>query len=602
MRRRFIGFALGMIACGGGGHSTTTVAPTASAPPAATASASASAAHAKPIKPPSTGKEFVAPTIKPPSRDEARAMLGKALGAAQAKDCVAATSPRAQTGFNFAGVDAPFVRSNEPGLLAFARCAEGRHLYRLLGAVAFDLGKADPKFHPELLARALLGIGHYTTALAVLKEIAKTAPRDPDIALTTAKAHCRAADWASCSKLASETLQLVGAPTTAEAKDVAWRADKYRARALVHLGKFDEASKAADEAEKLGAPANELDEVKKMAVRGKAHKILVEVSYGTSIPLGGYHLFGKVPAVGSIVTVAVSNLDAKDHEVKIEAAIAGITEKTTKTITLLKGKTETVNLDPPLRAGYDVNAIRADTGAQIDVHAIRTDGSDELYEESLPVTLMPRDSLPVARVMQDGEARRVTEFVGAWVTPNAKAVDTFLAAAKKRLAVGQSFSGGQAPTMPQVQAIYDELRARGVSYVMDPDIFVEGQVVQRTRLPSEILESTNAQCIEGAILYATLFEAIGLHPYVTLAKSHSWAGWKPEGHDTTPPRAPHIFWLETTVTHDATFLQALAVGNRMFYVEHAADWVAPRGAAPIFGWVDIAALRSHGVTPQPWNL
>ena len=306
--------------------------------------------------------------------------------------------------------------------------------------------------------------------------------------------------------------------------------------------------------------------------------------------------------MGSVVTLALSNLDTRDHEVKIEADISGVTEKTVRTITLLKGKTETVNLDPPLKAGYDINAIRADTNAQIDVRAVRTDGSDALYEESLPVTLMPRDSLPLARVLGDGETHRTVDFVGAWITPNAKAVDSFLAAAKKRLVGRQSFSGGQEPTLPQVQAIYDELHARGMSYVMDPDLFVEGQAVQRTRLPSEVLESTNAQCIEGAILFATLFEAIGLHPYVTLANGHSWAGWKPEGHDKAPARAPHIYWLETTVTHIATFEQALGAGNQMFYVVHAADWVAPRGTEPIFGWIDIAGLRAHGVTPQPWNL
>ena len=199
-------------------------------------------------------------------------LLGRALAAAQAHDCAGATSPRAQTGFNFAEVDAAIVRANEPGLLAFARCAEAKHLYRLLAAVAFDIVKADEKYHPELLARAALGLGRYQLALTVLKEAAKASPKDPDVALTTAKAHCRASDWATCLKTADQTLKLVGAPTTPDAKEIAWRADKYRGRALLHLGKFDDATKAADDAEKLGAPRNALDELKKASARGKAHE------------------------------------------------------------------------------------------------------------------------------------------------------------------------------------------------------------------------------------------------------------------------------------------------------------------------------------------
>jgi hypothetical protein len=416
-----------------------------------------------------------------------------------------------------------------------------------------------------------------------------------------AKAHCHAEDWASCLKSGDEALKLVGTPSDAEKKESAWRADKYRARALLHIGKFDDATKAADEAEKLGAPASELDVVKKEAARGKQHKMLVEVSYGTSIPLGGYHLFGKIPSVGSVVTVKISNLDTADHEVKIEAEISGTTEKTTKTVTLLKGKLETIEISPPLKTSFDVNSIRADARAQIALKVTRTDNNASIYDDSLGVTLMPRDSLPTRRILQSGEVRWTPEFIAAWVTPNAKGIDAFLAAAKKRVANGAAFTGGQRETLPQVKAIYDELHDRGMSYVMDPGLFVEGQLVQRTRLPADVIASTNAQCIEGAILYATLLEAIGLKPLVTLANGHSWAGWKPEGHDKPPPKAPNFFWLETTVTHDFTFDQALATGDRMFYVVHAADWIAPKGVTPAFGYVDIANLRSKGATPQPWN-
>jgi hypothetical protein len=595
-------FASDQVAAGAGSASTPAGAGSGAAPGAAPGAGSGAAPGAKVVKPPSTGAEMIKPKIKPPTRDEARTVLASALTAATNKQCELATKAVVQTALDFAEVDPELIKANEAGFLALARCAEGAKFYHFMNAVALDIYRADPKYHPELLARAMLGLGEFKISLEILKRAAKASPKDGDILVTIAKAACKLEAWKECLKAADTTLKTVGAPTTKEKKEIAWRADKYRARALLHTGKFAEATRAATTAEKLGGAEHELDEIQKLAASGARHKMLVESTFSPSIPLGGYHLFGKIAKVGSVATLKVSNMDKKPAEVRIEAEISGVTERAGKTVTVLPGKTETVELNPPLKTSFDVGSIRADMTGQLALRVTRTDVSDVVYDESEPVTMLPRDTLPLLRHMRDGQARWTSEFIGAWVTPNAKSVDEFLAAAKKRLPAGTSFSGGQAPTLPQVKAIYDELHERGMSYVMDPDLFVDGaDLVQRTRLPSDVLATTNAQCIEGALLYATLLEAIGLRPVVTLAKGHSWVGWHPEGHDTPPSRAPKLFWLETTVTSKATFEQALATGDDMFYVRHIRDWAPPPRGALGYGWVDIAELRAHGITPQPWD-
>ncbi|HEV7559247.1 MAG TPA: hypothetical protein VGO00_27420, partial [Kofleriaceae bacterium] len=536
------------------------------------------------------------------TREEARAQLTAALVAATGKQCEIATKAGVQTAVDFAEIDPPLVKANEPGFLALARCAEGAKFYHFMNSIALDIYAADPKYHPELLARAMLGLGEFRISLDILKKAAKASPKDGDILVTIAKAACKLEVWPECLKAADATLKTIGTPSTKDKKEIAWRADKYRARALLHTGKFADATRAVTAAEKLGGGEKELDEIAKLAANGARHKTLVESSFSPSIPLGGYHLFGKIKPVGSVATLKVSNMDSKAAEMRVEAEISGVTEKASKTITVLPGKTEAIELNPPLKSGFDVGSIRADMTAQLVLRVTRTDNNDVAYDESESITMLPRDTLPLLRKMRDGQSRWTAEFIGAWVTPNAKAVDEFLSAAKKRLPAGASFSGGQSPTMPQVKAIYDELHARGMSYVMDPDLFVDGaELVQRTRLPSDVLATTNAQCIEGAILYATLLEAIGLRPVVTLAKGHSWVGWHPEGHDTPPTRRPGLFWLETTVTGRATFEQALATGDDMYYVRHANDWLPPPKGALGYGWVDIAELRAHGITPQPWD-
>jgi hypothetical protein len=563
-------------------------------------------ATAESSKAPSTGQEFVKAKTPVPTSDQARATLAAALAEAQKPqhDCAKATGGTAQTGFHFAQLDATYVKANEPGFVALARCAEHEHAYRFMQNLSLTLMASDPAGgHPELLARALLGQGKNDAALALLKKEVKSRPKDANLVLTAAKAACKVEDFPDCLTLANASLKLVMPAMDQDKKEVAWRAQKYRGRSLLRAGKFDEASAAADAAERLGAPAAQLDEIKKEVVTARAAKGLADIELSTEIPLGVYHLFGKVKTLDPVLHVKVYDLDTKDHVYKVEAEIAGTTEKVSQSVTVLKGKNETVDLNPPLKSSFNVNSIRADTPAQLVLHIAPTDGGGApVRDETIPVTLMPRDTLTLERFMDRDRSVvvRTPMVIGAWVTPNAKGIDSFLAAAKARLPAGQSFSGGQSATLPQVQAIYDELHARGMSYVMDPGLFVDGEMAQRTRLPTQVLESTNAQCIEGAILYATLMEAIGLRPIVTWVPAHSFSGWVAEGHDKIPPGGPPtggIFFLETTMTHGAPFQGALDRGMQEANVQHFKEFQDGRSLA-----IDIKALREAGVTPQPWDL
>ena len=559
------------------------------------------------MKPPSTGHEFVAPKVAMPTKEQAQKWIDAALAEVlkPSPDCAKATATTTRIGFDIANPDAAFFKTNEPALVTLARCAEKEHAYAFLLKLGNSLVQANPKSgHPELLARGMLGLGAYSDAIKLLKSELKDRPKDPNLNVTVAKTQCRLDLWADCLKQADETLVLVTPPKTADDREVGWRAQKYRARALLHVGKFDDAIKAADEAVKLGAPAAFSDAIKKEVVPSKAAATVVEKEVGDRIPLGGYHLFGKVASIGSVLDVKLYNVDAADHQFKVEAEIAGVSERAVQTVTILKGHFDTVHLNPPLKVSFDVNSIRADTPGQIALKVTRVDGKEmTIVDETIPVTLEPRDTLPLWRYLdRDHTVQRLSyEFIGAWITPNAKAIDEFLTAAKKRVPNGAAFGGGQAPTGPQVRAIYDELQSRGMSYVMDPSLFAGGeQFLQRTRLPTDVLSSTNAQCLEGTVLFATLFEAIGLRPVLTIIPSHAFVGWAPGGHDPQP--AEKMFFLETTATHDAPFDRNLPYATGEFLRENAAGHfatTAPGGPQAHLIWVD--RLRAAGVTPQPWN-
>ena len=541
------------------------------------------------------------------SRAAADAALEKMLaGAAQPKpDCATLTSGTNQTALAVVHPDPGFYKTNEPAMVTVARCAEQEHAYMWMLKIgnALVAAKPDDDGHPELVARALLGLGDTESANKMLVDLVAKRPKDANLALTFAKARCRAGEFKDCLTQAEATLKLVTPAKDPEAKEVAWRAQKYRARSLLHLAKFADAGAAADQAAKLGAPAAVVDEIKKQIIPAKATKTLVEIELSERIPLGGYHLFGKVPAVGSVVDMKLYNLDGVDHQLKVDVSIEGATTTSTQTVSVLKGAIETLHLTPPLRADYNVAALRAEAPAQLLLKVTKVDGAKEstVYEQSHQVTLMPRDTLPLARFYDRDHAlmRWTPEFLGAWMTPNAKAVEELLTAAKKRLPPGQSFSGAQSPTLPQVKALYDELHERGMSYVMDPRVLAHDSLIARTRLPSEVLSSTNAQCLEGTILYATLLEAIGLRPIIVLVPGHAFIAWYNESHDPRP--GPYHF-LETTLTHAADFEHAVSYGAKEYEQHHARhEFERPSGGEPQARLIDVAKLRAAGVTPQPWD-
>jgi hypothetical protein len=109
-----------------------------------------------------------------------------------------------------------------------------------------------------------------------------------------------------------------------------------------------------------------------------------------------------------------------------------------------------------------------------------------------------------------------------------------------------------------------------------------------------VLSSTNAQCLEGTLLYATLLEAIGLQPVMVFVPGHVFVAWKPSRYDHTTAK---LLFLETTMTGgEATFDQAAQVASHEFD-EQIEEKRFDLGLAHV---VDVTALRRAGYTPQPW--
>jgi tetratricopeptide (TPR) repeat protein len=527
-----------------------------------------------------------------PSAAEAQQMLSVALAEAikPQHDCATVVNPKTRLAYALVATPPAEMKKNLDAWTGFARCAEKQKYFRLMEDVGLRMVAADEKLgHPELLARAELGLEEYQMAAKVLDAAAKNNPHDANVALTAAKVLCRINKWKECVKYANSSIKESAKLDAEEKKQVQNRAYKYLARADLHLGKFADAEKAINQSTTLGGDAAELAEVKNNLVPAKLFKSLVEVISQPELPLGTYHLYGKVPGVGPLAMVELSNLDKADKQFKVEVGIDGVTQRTTQTVVVPKGQGKAFAFSPPLATGFNASSVRAAQSSQlaVKVTAITAAGEKVIFDQSLPIDLQPQDFLPLAAFSGKDAEHSTRAFVGAWITPNSKTVDSFLTKAKAR-ATHATFSGMQSDTVTQVKALYDELQAEGFSYVMDPDVLANDAVGQRTRLPSEVLGSTNAQCLEGTVLYATLMEAIGLHPVVVFVPGHAFVGWEPSPKDQKPPTG--YYFLETTATHTAKFEDAVVYAMGEF-----ADHFKKKDVTVL----DITKLRKLGIAPQP---
>ncbi|MBM4784244.1 MAG: hypothetical protein GQE15_41775 [Archangiaceae bacterium] len=502
-------------------------------------------------------------------------------------DCALLVNAQTRAIFDQLELDDASLRKNADGWLAVARCAEKQKFFGFMFTLARRYAKANKEApHAELIVRAALGYELNDIALEGITDLVNERPNDADVALTAAKVNCRLRKWQPCLELAKKAMSLAEKePGTA----ISARAAKYQTRAELHLGELDQSELSALLMEVYSGDEDDLEALKQQLSSARLTGFIVEPTVVPHLALGTYHLAGRIKAVPAPVRVSVTNVGA-DQQVRVEAVLQGISEPASKTITLRKNKEALVELTPQLLRTVTPSSVRATrpTNLVLKVTSLKGKKPTLVFEDTIRIDVEPRDFLPMSRRVDAETVTDLNDFMAAWVTPNSKAIDAFLAKAKLR-APNRGFSGSR-PTLPQAKALFDELKARGVSYVADPNVNSGIGFGQRTRLPAEVLASTNAQCLEGSLLFASLLEAIDLDPVIVLVPGHAFVGWRSNAADGS--KAPDLYFLETTMIGTQTFDAAQASGQREYERERK------RNKASL---VRIAPLRAEGVTPQPFE-
>jgi hypothetical protein len=224
-----------------------------------------------------------------------------------------------------------------------------------------------------------------------------------------------------------------------------------------------------------------------------------------------------------VVNVTVRNSSELPLRQRIAVRISGWSDQEIQTVEVPSGATKTFRFAPTFLPKLYRN--REITGATAMVEV--SDGARIVYDETVPVRLRS------AQDMYWGSRFKYAPFIAAWVTPHELHVEKILGRAKNSMP-GRRLPGyeqwkdsveQERSTFAQAKAIYDAVQKSGLSYVKSSTTFGSNvNVSQRVRTPRESIENSSANCIDGAVMFSSLFENLGMDPIVVLVPGHAYVG------------------------------------------------------------------------------
>lgn len=283
------------------------------------------------------------------------------------------------------------------------------------------------------------------------------------------------------------------------------------------------------------------------------------------------------------VSVTIRNSSDKPLRNRITVQVPGWSDQEIQIAETPAGDARTYQFAPSfLPRLYRNREITAAT-AVVRINAI---GGEELYAATIPVRLRS------AQDMYWGPDFQYAPFIAAWVTPHDSHVERVLSRAKEFMPArrlpgyeeGKSEAAQEQSTTAQVHAIYRALQERGVSYVKSSSTLGGNRDwSERVRSPRESLRQNSANCIDGALMYASLFENLGMDAVVVLVPGHAYVGVR------LAPASEYFLYLETAYTGRAGFEAATNAAERTLSRYRISDQIVVR----------IDQARQAGIYPMP---
>ncbi|HWX53129.1 MAG TPA: hypothetical protein VN176_00920 [Verrucomicrobiae bacterium] len=284
-----------------------------------------------------------------------------------------------------------------------------------------------------------------------------------------------------------------------------------------------------------------------------------------------------------VVSVTVSNPGTTGLRERMAVKIVGWSDQEIQIADIGAGATQTLIFAPAfLPRFYQNHEIIAAT-AQVSISDM---SGHSVYEATMPVRLRSSED------MYWGSGFKYAPFIASWVTPHDARVEAILAQAKeytpdRRLPGYEPWknpSQQEQETYREARAIFMAVKHQGMSYVKSSDTLGDHKgLSERVRMPGLSLSESSANCIDAAVMYASLFENLGMEATVVIVPGHAYAGVRV----SSGPRK--FLLIDVALTGRSTFEHAVA---------SAEAGMAKHNAAAITR-ITIPEARSAGIYPMP---
>jgi hypothetical protein len=257
-----------------------------------------------------------------------------------------------------------------------------------------------------------------------------------------------------------------------------------------------------------------------------------------------------------IFTLTISNPSESALNAHVAVQVPGWSDVELQNVTVGSGEVRKLLFAPVfLPRLYENHEIAAATG----VVKVTDSMNRPLHSETVPVRLRSVDD------MNWGANFGYAPFIASWVTPHDPRVEAILTRAKE-LMPGRRLPGYEdwkpadeqrVTTRLEARAIYRAVQETGVSYVKSSVTFGHNtDISERVRMPGESLRERSANCIDGVVLYASLFENLGMDPVILLVPGHAFIGVR-DAEDSNS-----FLYIESAITGRASFETAVKAATK----------------------------------------
>jgi hypothetical protein len=246
-------------------------------------------------------------------------------------------------------------------------------------------------------------------------------------------------------------------------------------------------------------------------------------------------------------------------------------------------------LNPELPWNFDALRRSAQMQPQSFLATVLVDGRPQAEASLLCTVHSVNEAVSRIFLASSGQWQDTSVCFAAFVNEDHPWINTLL---QEAMAAGtvRAFTGyqsGPQATLAQVQAVWDALAARGLSYVnVATDSGTSALVsTQYVRFLDQSVKDQGANCVDASVLFASVLRRIGLRPVLLFKPGHCFAGF----YDAA--EGGKLVAFEPTLLGGAPFAVAAAEGAKELQA------TLPFLGSPQYSIVDIALCRQQGINP-----